>query len=74
MASEDKLSDEQFFKVITSVNRRIGNLESRFGGVIGPEHAEMTGNWWKKKQKLLDERDAARLARNVNPSTDLTQD
>lgn len=62
MAAADGLSDDQFFKTISSVNRRINNLESRFGGVIGPEHADLTGNWWKKKQELLAEGDAARTA------------
>jgi hypothetical protein len=70
MTAADGLSDDQFFKVVTSVNRRINNLESRFGGTIGPEHAEMTGKWWQQKQKLLAERDTARLSRTLEPFTD----
>jgi hypothetical protein len=60
MSNAEKMNKDQFYKQFSSVNRRINNLESRFGGVIGESHADLKGGWWNKKQKLLSEKEALR--------------
>lgn len=59
MAASDNLSEQQM-KGLRSVHRRINNLETRYGGVIGMGPGESHPDWQKKKQKLINEREAIR--------------
>lgn len=62
MAASDNLNEQQLSKAFISIHRRINNLESRYGGVIGMGPGDSHPDWQKKKQKLINEREALRAA------------
>jgi hypothetical protein len=59
MAAYEALNNQQLYKALGSVNKRINNLESRYGGVI---HSESPPTWRAKKQKLITEKQGIRDA------------
>lgn len=65
MAAYEALNNQQLYKALGSVNKRINNLESRYGGVIGPRAKDLSGGklasgFYNRKQKLLTEKQGIR--------------
>jgi hypothetical protein len=64
MAAYEALNNQQLYKAFGSVHRRINNLESRYGGVIGPKGGDLgeqlASGFYNRKQKLLAEKQGIR--------------